>query len=123
MEENVPLFQRYHDESNSGLSAATVKLDTCILRRFENYIQKPMMDVTKDDIVNYFKFLKLSPYTIEQHKCQVKKFFKWLYYSEETGKVPSQVAWIKINRKRVYKFKTEADILTKDELNELLEAC
>jgi len=123
MDGNQLVFERFHREVNFSKSPELVKLDTAILKKFENYVQKPIEQVTKDDVLNYFHSLTLAPYSIELHKSQIKKFFKWLYHFDETGKVPEQVSWIKVNRKKVYKYKTKADILTKAEINTLIAAC
>ena len=123
MEENEQVFQRYQCEANFGKSIHLIKLDTIILKKFTQFVQKPMTEVTKDDVLNYFHSLTLAPYSIELHKSQIKKFFKWLYNFEATQKVPEQVAWIKVNRSKVYKYKTKADILTKAEVETIIGVC
>jgi integrase/recombinase XerD len=123
--ENKQLLERYHKEANSGKSFETVKLDTVILRRLENHVQKPLDQVTKDELVNYFDMLQkeVQPYTLCLYKQQTKKFYKWLYNYEQTQKVPEIVSWIKTNHKKAYNYKTKADMLTDDELSMILRVC
>ncbi|MCX6671800.1 MAG: site-specific integrase, partial [Euryarchaeota archaeon] len=123
--DNKQLLERYHKEANSGKSFETVKLDTVILRRLENHVQKPLDQVTKDELVNYFDMLQkeVQPYTLCLYKQQTKKFYKWLYNYEQTQKVPELVSWIKTNHKKAYNYKTKADMLTDDELSMILRVC
>ncbi|MBN1860272.1 MAG: phage integrase N-terminal SAM-like domain-containing protein [Candidatus Thermoplasmatota archaeon] len=127
MSENQQLFEQYQKERNSGKSLETIKLEGYVLRRFDNYINRPMKEVTKDDIVDYFSWLvnheHIQPYTIVTHKTVIKKFFKWLYGWQTGDKVPDQVRWIEINKKKAYKLKTKAELLTDDEIKRMIDAC
>ncbi len=119
-------------EKNFGKSQHTHKLDKIILTSFSKYVNKTFMEVKKEDVVAFFNAMKsgelhskrgkYGDYTIELYKSQIKKFYKWLYNYEETQSVPKQVSWITVNAKRAYKHKTEADILTVEEVEALIEA-
>jgi len=37
--------------------------------------------------------------------------------------MPEVVSWMKVNRMKAYKFKTEADVLTKAEVSLLIQHC
>ena len=123
LKENQDTFQQFFREANFGKSPELTKLDTAILKKFEAFVKKPIKDVTKNDVVDYFNSLTttMAPYSIELHKSQIKKFFKWFYNFAETEKVPVQVSWFKVNRKKVYKYKTQADILTTTEVQLLID--
>jgi len=124
---NEELFSRYHKERNSGKSQETIKLESYVLKRLSDHVKKPMEQVTKQDLIDYFDFLvnheHLEPYTIVTHKILVKKFFKWLYNTKETGKIPEQVLWIEVNKKKAYKTKTKADMLTQEEIEKMIGVC
>jgi site-specific recombinase XerD len=124
---NEELFSRYHKERNSGKSHETIKLESYVLKRLSDHVKKPMEQVSKQDLIDYFDFLvsheHLEPYTIVTHKILVKKFFKWLYHTKETGKIPEQVLWIEVNKKKAYKTKTKADMLTPQEVQKIIDAC
>jgi site-specific recombinase XerD len=122
---NEELFSRYHKERNSGKSSETIKLESYVLRRLYDHLQKPMEQVTKQDLVDYFDYLakQLQPYTIVTHKILVKKFFKWLYNFQLGDKVPEQVSWITFDKKKAYKTKTKADMLTQEEIEKMIGVC
>ena len=80
MSVNSELFERYHKGRNSGKSPKTIRLEGFVLKRLDTHVMKPMEQVTRQDLVDYFDYLakQLSSYTIVTYKILLKKFFKWL---------------------------------------------
>jgi site-specific recombinase XerD len=126
MGRNSEVLQRYKDTAYFGKSPQTIRLMGCVLRRFDTYVKKPFKEATRDDVLSFFKQLQveqMKALTIEMYRSQVKKFYKFIYDVEDGDKVPDQVSWIKVNTKRVYTYKTKADMLTEEEVLQLINAC
>lgn len=132
MNVNKKTFLEYQREANMGKSIHVKILDKQVLSKFSRYVKKPFTEVTKENIINFFHDLEsgniktkwgkpFSQYTIEQYKSQIKKFYKWLYKWEQGQTEPEQIRWIQIDTKKAYKHKTQADILTTEELNKLIK--
>ncbi|MBS3054766.1 MAG: tyrosine-type recombinase/integrase [Candidatus Aenigmarchaeota archaeon] len=82
-------------------------------------ISKPFSEITKEDIVTLFESLRngSGDRTMELAKLSIKKFFKFL----NNGEYPEIVSWIKENRNNKYKLPEE--LLTKEEIKKMAEAC
>jgi hypothetical protein len=102
MERNEELFLRYEDTCYFNKSPQTIKLMRCILRKFDNFIQKPIREVTRDDVIAFLKQLQkenMKPLTLEMYKSNIKKFFKFYYNWEDGDKVPDETVQQIISRK------------------------
>ena len=84
------ILQRYQLEKNNGKGKQVISQDNTIISTLAMYVDKPFKEMTSDDLLMYFKKIEngdilnhhgkqYSPYTREQHKVQVCKFFKFLY--------------------------------------------
>lgn len=78
-EQYIEKFLEYIDVSNN-----TIKEYAAGLKRFFNYCsEKNVVEVTRQDIINFREFLKVSKKeasTINLYLASVKNFFKWLEY-------------------------------------------
>lgn len=78
-----------------------LKVQMCvnIVRKFHNYIGKPYVDVSQDDIQGYLDFLgefELLKYeTLSRHLAGIKKFYQYLSYRGEVFKNPCDGVAIK----------------------------
>jgi len=75
---NIETLKRF-DKSNrrKGLRRSTRDNQLKILFNFSIVVGKTFKQMTRSDINGYFDNLDLSPYTVDQHRIIVSKFFKW----------------------------------------------
>lgn len=102
MNDNNEILKQYQREVNMGKSQGVKIMDNQVITKFIRNINKTFKQVTLDDVMDYFEKMyngeiktfrnkKYNPYTIEQHKSQLKKFFKWLYDWEEGKELPHPI--------------------------------
>ncbi len=117
--EHKAVLRRYDQEcdKNSGASESSRLNQLYVLTHLAHAVQKPFKDMTKEDLENYIFNKDLSPKSLNTHKILIRKFFKWLYRTED---FPSVVNWIKFqnNKKR----KLPDDLLTHAEVRALIDA-
>ncbi len=130
------VIERYQLEINNGRSKHTKTGDKNILTNLAMYIDKPFEEITSDDLLNYFEKMSngdiknyhgkpYSPYTIEQHKQQCKKFFQYLYNWDKNSYQPllEVIRKINVNIDKAYKWKELSEIPTHEEIELLIKAC
>ncbi len=89
------------------------------LKQLALFIDKDFKVMTKEDIDNFFVSLgELQPKTWSTKGAFLKSFFKWLYNSDI---YPANVRWIKTSVKSKDN-KLPTDLLTKDEINSMVDA-
>jgi integrase/recombinase XerD len=89
------------------------------LQQLALFINKDFKAMIKADIENYFSSIgELKHKTLTVKGAFVKSFFKWLFNSDE---YPPNVRWIKTSAKSIDN-KLPEDLLTKDEINSMVEA-
>jgi len=101
-----------------GLSPLTIKSYAIELRVFGNYMQKPIKDITTNDIRKYlgsFEHLKLS--SVDRKLSVLKSFFKWLTEEEIILKDPTRKIKPPKKEKRLPK------ALSIEELEIIRESC
>lgn len=85
------------------------KMYVNLIRRFQNHVGKPHVDIKQWDIVNYLSFLKkqelLKDRSIYLHLVAIKKFYNYLWSMGDILKIPSEGVKIKY-RKKKYPSKT-----------------
>ncbi len=134
MENNDKILEKYLRESNQTNKKSSIKCDYQIIKKLLQHIKKPFKQITSDDILEYFQKIQngtiktrlgkpYNSYTTEQHKTQVRKFFKYLYNWEEGQSLPEPVRKLKINLSRSYEWKDLSEIPTIEEILLLIQAC
>lgn len=113
------VLKRYDQEcdKNDGLSESGRLSQASVLSLLARKVQKPWKEMTKEDMENYIFGLDHTPSAMDTHKIYLRKFFKWLYRTEE---FPEIVKWIKLSKKR--KRKLPDDILTPGEIKAMIDA-
>lgn len=104
-------------DKNQGLSVHTQKSYLLILFNFSKAIPKPYKSMKKANIEKYIYSLKISPRSIDLYKITIRKFFQWLY---QTDDFPESVKWMKIIGQRTRKL--PEDMLTLPEVRALIDA-
>ncbi|MCJ7570356.1 MAG: tyrosine-type recombinase/integrase [Candidatus Thermoplasmatota archaeon] len=97
----------------------TIKSYQSLLSTFSNTIDKPFKDITRDDIDRYLATLK--PPTAEIMKSKLRAFFKWFYDCDKKT-LPKVVSHLESNKKALAPKKTDADVLSPDEIEKLINA-
>ncbi len=92
-----------------------------------SFIQNKDLDkLTKNDIqslVGYIQQKPYSPYTKHCYKIIIKKFICWVKNADDRD-IPAEVKWIKASiNKSELKLPGEGDLLTRDEVEKLINAC
>ena len=148
LEENKEIITNYAYEClATGIKYGSVASYLKVLVRILEYAKnKPLKELTKSELVDFFMNIKpktwnfvadhgqvikmslkeYAPYTISAMKVNVKVFWKWLYKGDtkaprdEKGS-PLAVSWITGSRRRIKeKYKKEA--LTREEVETLLKS-
>jgi integrase len=111
------------DLQNSGndYSVMTRKNYISILRDLALAIRKPFAEMTEQDLGTFLKVInsKYSANTAQQKKIQIKRFFKFVYGTDEYPKVVKWISTKKISRHAEPKNK----ILSIKEKKALLDSC
>ena len=122
LEEQREVAKRYNDEAIAQDKKPRTRLARIYaLRKLTEFTEKPFEDVSKDDLIAFSKHLsekhsKNTKFTIE---AQVKHFYKWLEGDDE--EYPKKVRWMKV--KKDGNHLTHEDILTHQEIRDLVKAC
>lgn len=93
-----------------------------ILSLFGNYVKKPYMEITKDELKDYFFYLHQTgkqESTIQEYQIKIKSFYRFLYGTDEC---PDVVKWIKVPSKEMKK-KTAEELLSREDIKNMLEVC
>ncbi|MCJ7571555.1 MAG: tyrosine-type recombinase/integrase [Candidatus Thermoplasmatota archaeon] len=128
------VLEQYQTEINNGKGNYLKRQDYTIISNMTMNIDKPFKEITSNDLLDYFSKMengvilnyhrkRYSPYTIEQHKVQICKFFKWLCQWESWQPLPEVIRKININLSRAYKFKDLSEIPSIDDIEKLIETC
>jgi integrase len=105
-------IQAFLDEQTAkGLKDSTVKTYYKALKRLNAF--KPVEEITKESLIQYFKLFECSDSTRLGHSVIIKKFFM------DTGR-EEVASWIK--PKRPYETIKSDDILNGEDVNKMLEA-
>jgi len=113
------ILEYYRSRVAEGLSIARILKCISTLKLISRRLKKPFTKATKEDIVNLVASIEerdISLWTKHDYKVILKKFYKWLYDSDN----PPEVKWIKIPtniRNNLIKEK----LLTTEEINKLVE--
>jgi len=122
LEEQREVAKRYNDEAIAQDKKPRTRLARIYaLKKLAVFTEKPFEDVSKDDLIAFSKRLsekysKNTKFTIE---AQVKHFYKWLEGDDE--EYPKKVRWMKV--KKDGNHLTHEDILTHQEIRDLVKAC
>ena len=109
-------------EAERGVSVNTVKSYTADLNKFEQFLsrsKKDFISVTREDIVSFMMYLKdleLNSSSIARNLAAIKTFWKFLVAEQV---VKDNVASLVESPKT---WKTIPDVLTREEVEKLLEA-
>lgn len=88
------------------------------------YLKKPYEKATKKDLVNYIKSINgKSDYTTSRWKVEIRSFYKWIYGIKKPHEFPEVVDDELLVPERPKNKVTPKDLLTKDELKMMVEAC
>ena len=128
------ILNKYQLEKNNGKGKHIITQDNTIISTLAMHVDKPFNEMTSDDLLMYFKKMGngnilnyhgkvYSPYTIEQHKVQVCKFFKFLYNWESWMPKPEAIRHININLNRAHKIKDLSQIPDSHDIEKLFETC
>lgn len=117
---NLDVLKNYDTYGNlQQLTLGTRQGRLITLRQLALFINKDFNDMTKKDIENFVSSLgELQPKTWSTKGAFIKSFFKWIYNSDF---YPPNVRWIKTSVKSKDN-KLPTDLLTKDEINSMVEA-
>lgn len=104
-------------EKNDGLAIATRRSQLVRIHALAKAVPKNFLEMTRQDIETYIYGLDMKISSIDLSKIYIKKFFKWLYRSENC---PDVVKWIKVanHKKRTL----PEDILTPANVKALIDA-
>lgn len=120
--EQVKAIKKF-DRQNSGndMSILTRKNYITVLKQLAGSIRKPFEKMTKEDLGIFLDKVNKAyhPTTAQQKKIQIKKFFKFVYNTEE---FPEVVGWISIRKSQRHS-EPSRKILSIDERKALLDAC
>lgn len=94
----------------NGKSVNTIKTYTAVLKALNNF--KPVEEITKGDLITFFKNLKGTDETRRTYQAKIKKFFT-------DNEKKEMVEWIRFVRPKE-KLRAD-DILTTDDINIMLE--
>lgn len=114
------ILKYYRSRVAEGLSIARTLKCISTLKLISRRLKKPFTKATKEDIVDFVASIEerdISSWTKHDYKVILKKFYKWLYDSDN----PPEVKWIKIPtniRNNLIKEK----LLTPEEVTKLVEA-
>jgi integrase/recombinase XerD len=116
------ILQKYQLEKNNGKGKHIITQDNTIISTLAMHVDKPFKEMENGNILNYHG-KPYSPYTIEQHKVQVCKFFKFLYNWESWMPKPEAIRHININLNRAHKIKDLSQMPDLHDLDKLFETC
>jgi integrase/recombinase XerD len=111
-------------EFNKRMLLDNIKLNTRLnkirfLKRMAIELNKEFDDITRNDLEDYISQWKFAKGSQALFRTYLKCFFKWLKGYEDD--YPPEVKWIKV--KLDNKTKMSSDMITQDELKELVNAC
>ncbi|MFH1895155.1 MAG: tyrosine-type recombinase/integrase [archaeon] len=108
---------------NDNLSISTQIKHLQVLLAISKQINKPFIEVKKDEMQKIvFKFRtnnSISPWTVHKYLVTLKKFYKWLYQTED---YPDLVKWIKSNVKNS-QIKLPENLLSQEEVKKMINVC
>jgi len=115
-------YNKFKTNNGMGLNSRTTYLTA--LKMFCLVVNKEFAEITKKDIEDYLYSIKdLAEQTKTFKKALLKSFFQW-FYECERGEYPEQVKWINIRSRRdKTMFKGKQDLLTSEEIEQLVNAC
>jgi hypothetical protein len=116
MNANDVFLQQFLIEANNGNKKSTETTDRRVISKFLRVVDKPVNEITKEDILLYIRSLDIAETTRDLYKITIRRFFTWM-------QKPELVCWIKVNRLKNYNYKTESDILTSKEVELLIQHC
>ena len=88
-----------------------------ISRLMENNFLNPSLEDIKDLIAALSSDKKIGPRTVEDHKQAIRRFYQWKMTENE---FETTLSWMKI-KTNVNRLKKSEDLITKAELNKLVE--
>jgi len=107
-----------------GLGKPRIIKYLSVLPSFASRLGKELDQVTLPDIqrlVSYIQQQNYSVWTKHGYKVMLKRFYKWLYPSED-GSYPKLVSWIKNNIMRSQlPLPAEGDLFTEEDIKKLIE--
>ena len=115
--EDIKRFDNYNKALGRKLTTRRKQARNII--QFARTIRKDFRKISKDDIQNHIGTLQIAGSTLTQRKIILKKFFRWLY---ETEDYPLPVRWLKINRDS-YNYKKPSEMLDDEEVSKLINGC
>jgi integrase/recombinase XerD len=119
-EEDKQLLSEFHKDCIvRGLSKARISKYVDVLGRITLWLNKPLRQVKREDIINLVQRIELSNYsgwTKHDYKVIIKILFRWL---KRTSDYPEEVKWIKTSFRS--KSILPEEILTEDDIKKLVE--
>jgi site-specific recombinase XerD/ribosomal protein S27AE len=129
-EENRKLLLQFDTEQGINSRKECTRVNSMVLLSdFAEWLgEKPLRDVTKEDVRSFVENLKqrrnkntvngnLNERTVNGYKIKLRVFYKWLAGGEE---YPECVAWLK--PKRDHSILVPENILSEDEIRRIIEA-
>lgn len=91
---------------NNKMSQSKARIHVNLVRKFQNYVGKPYVDIEKRDILSYLFYLgereHLTHRSIDRYLSAIKKFYEYLWNRGDVAKLPSEGVSIK----KLKRFKT-----------------
>ncbi len=90
--------------NTAKMPQSKAKMYVNLVRRFQNHVGKPHVDVKQWDIISYLSFLKkqelLKDRSIYLHLVAIKKFYNYLWSKGDILKIPSEGVKLKYRKKK-----------------------
>jgi integrase/ribosomal protein L40E len=105
-----------------GLSDHRIMFYLAKLRPMAIFLDKKFLDPSEDDLklmIDAFARKGISPRSVEDYKQTAKKFYSWLLSPQRYKRA---CGWIKV-RSNVDRLKKSEDMITEEEIGQLVEAC
>ncbi|GEM_PF-3224193 len=95
------------------------------LRSLGLYIKKPYEKATQQDLINFIKWLadNTAPRTVSNWKVSIRTFYKWMHGVTKPHEFPKIVDHELLKPERVITTMKPNDLLTRDEVMEMVNAC
>ena len=119
LESNDEVLKKFIISITNKYQINTVKNYRSLLATFSKTVEKPFVKVTREDIDAYLA--SLNPSTAEILKSKLRNFFKWFYHCDKKT-LPEVVSHLESNKKALQPKKTDADVLSPEEIEKLINA-
>lgn len=132
MQANIETTNRFMMERRAnGITPRTQRLDKTILKRLDQYLEKPFEDATKEDMIGFVNDISgFKKGSIHIYKRKIKLFYNWLF-SMDPSEYPPAVSWMRGSNPATQSAKRSGlnlpikpeEILSREEITALINAC